>query len=95
MENELTIEEYMQRLKNNGAKFMKTNDNWFSNFPGDLVAVEKIHLRNGMWRVCVWGDDDFGMEIDVDSSTEMYRIYDLITEPISIYGLEQLGFYRS
>jgi hypothetical protein len=55
--------------------FKRTADDWFSNYKiegdarvSDLVEVSFLKtggLSNiGEWRVCIWGNDDMGMERD-------------------------------
>lgn len=56
--------------------FKLTDDDWYpSHFLGDyyrgqapgnvkLVEVSFIELMDGCFRVCVWGNDDLGMELD-------------------------------
>jgi hypothetical protein len=51
-----------------GFEYRPTKDDWCPNFDNNLVRVT-LHtcmVNNGkMWhRVCVWGDDDCGMEKD-------------------------------
>jgi len=52
---------------------IKTTDNWCSNYNVDEVELSLIAIGSGPqpeYRVCVWGDDDLGMEKDF-SSTEL------------------------
>lgn len=41
-----------------------TSDDWRPNFPDGTVRVSFLELSDGQWRVCVWGNDDLGMERD-------------------------------
>jgi len=62
-------------------KMKPTRDNWCPNFPNNQVSVS-IYLNMGatddkddegigIWhRVCVWGSDDCGMEIDFTEHQE-------------------------
>jgi len=86
--------------------FMKTTDNWAGNYKinndrrhpnADLVEVSLILMRDGDYRVCVWGNDDFGMEYDTESHTEAESLFfDLIrTGIITVSNLKQLGFISS
>lgn len=82
-------------------QYMPTNDEWYPNFEGDKVRVSlmtDMEYKGGIWhRVCVWGADDDGMEIDFDGAEtkilaeEMYKkIIDLpyVDKPI----LKKWGF---
>lgn len=59
--------------------FKKTNDDWYPSFEmgGEkLVEVSFIQLtpwlpaEERIWRVCVWGNDDCGMERDFNPNEE-------------------------
>jgi len=41
-----------------------TSDDWFPTAADGTVKVSFAELSTGQWRVCVWGDDDCGMERD-------------------------------
>lgn len=85
--------------------YLPTNDDWCPNFEGDKVRVSLLTDMNfggrGIWhRVCVWGSDDDGMEIDFDGeetkslAEEMYKkIISLpyVDKPI----LKKWGFVRA
>lgn len=88
-------------------KMMRTSDDWHPNFPGEYVRVNFIKLRPGCagqflggYRVCVWGDDDEGMEKDFlvehmpwkKAKREAYTLYHSLKEPITKQGLKALGF---
>lgn len=56
--------------------FKLTDDDWYPSYylgnyycgqaPGDVLLVEVsfLQLMDGCFRVCVWGNDDLGMELD-------------------------------
>jgi hypothetical protein len=91
--------------------FKTTNDDWYPNYPDNLVRVSLILRRKKsseyklfgqtLFRVCVWGDDDFGMEkdfksgneqLDIDQAKELYQL--LVNQKvINKDYLKQLGFY--
>ena len=55
--------------------FCKTRDDWYPNFPGNKVQVS-LHVNfkppgeeGYVHRVCAWGDDDFGMDIEFRPTT--------------------------
>ncbi len=67
--------------------FKKTNDDWYGNFVLDnhaktrLVEVSFTQTGpdpkngNGEWRVCVWGNDDCGMERDFEDESEALNCF--------------------
>ena len=64
-----------------------------------LVDVSLLTLGPGadQFRVCVWGNDDFGLELDFDSVFDAQAMYLklLQLEVINEYDLKQLGFKRA
>ena len=63
--------------------FKRTEDNWYGCYKivddarvKDLVEVSftqtgpNPNLGDGQWRVCVWGNDDCGMERDFHTSED-------------------------
>jgi len=56
------------------GEFRPTNDDWYPNYEGNLVRLRVLSLSDGMWRVCVWGNDDTGMEIDAGPCWNYYMI---------------------
>ena len=64
--------------KNRVTLTVKAADQWYPNFPNDMVEVSAMILRDGLTvRVCVWGADDHGMERDVlcSSGGEARRLF--------------------
>jgi hypothetical protein len=53
----------------------------------------------GGWRVCAWGADDFGMELDFEPGKRMdaLALYKLVTGAgaVTTEDLEELGFKRA
>jgi hypothetical protein len=47
----------------NQEKTILTSESWYPTINGK-VRVQLMQLSNRMWRVCVWGGDDFGLEQD-------------------------------
>lgn len=84
--------------------FKETEDNWYPSFEikGDarykyLVEVSYLELSDGMWRVCVWGQDDMGMERDFEPYERMkaWEVFISIIEQhyVSYNFIKDLGFY--
>lgn len=84
--------------------FKRTQDNWYPSYqlynnfsvPDDyeqLVEVSFMELLNGKWRVCVWGNDDMGMEKDYPyrSWTEFINIISM--EFVNQDRLREMGFH--
>ena len=85
--------------------YKPTQDDWNGNFviqwQGDvkLVRVATMPLRAWkrqppLWRVCVWGNDDFGMEVDFKTPEEAFQMFNKIIafEFINKTELFALGF---
>ena len=83
---------YRTRLSIRGASFRPAMESWSPNFPGELVCINMVPLPDGRWRVCVWGEDDIGMECDVPSRDEAWRIYKSLPVVIWIDDLVSRGF---
>jgi hypothetical protein len=67
--------------------FVPVQEDWYGNFQiADdrrhdltlLVQVSAMSLSNGQYRVCVWGNDDFGFERDFEQPGEALVPYQLI-----------------
>lgn len=86
----------MEELRQKGDReFRPTTDDWYPNWPGDMVYIRMCPLSNGLFRVCVWGADDTGMEIDVKSKEEAQAIYNSLPPIISKKDLKERGFYSA
>ena len=73
-----------------------TNEDWHPTINGQLrlsVYRSKIGL---MYRICIWGGDDFGMEKDYklyrNTFKKLKEEADAIPEPITEEWLKQNGF---
>lgn len=87
--------------------FKLTDDDWCPSFKIQkkyegkenvpFVEVSFIELTNGMWRCCVWGGDDFGMEKDFSERTSAWEAYlHLVCLPkININILKTLDFIQA
>lgn len=77
-------------------ELVNTSDNWFPNYPNNQVLVSLITNPNHLikhykklgknpfiYRVCVWGLDDFGMEKDFYNSydrTDALKLFNKLVE---------------
>jgi hypothetical protein len=75
-------------------KRVTTPDNWCPTAQDGTVCVSFLGLRGPAWRVCVWGEDDLGMEWDFldDQFEKAQAIYDSIYDGVTIQQLKQMGF---
>ena len=89
---------------------MKVNDNWYPTYPDNKVKVSLIFnnfrlkniYKNMFVRCCVWGADDFGLEMDFESDSEeelkdkflewKQYVYDEIPETTNKEYFYNLGF---
>lgn len=69
-----------------------TDDDWYPCFPGHQVRIKVTGLTNGTWRVCVWGADDCGMEIDVNTRMQALDIFQALPTVITKKDLKKRGF---
>lgn len=82
--------------------FKRTKDNWhppYQTINENLVAVKLWTTdpkppEEGLFRVCVWGAVDFGMEKDFNDETEARNCYlELLSmDTVDIEPLKDLGF---
>ena len=94
------------------SAFKPTTDDWYPSYRLDgwwqgkehqtLVEVSCLELLGpeGDWRVCVWGGDDFGMELDFsgdDAQSKSTLLFlDLIAQDtITRQDLIDRGFARA
>lgn len=92
-------------------KFVKTTDDWSPNYPGDTVRVFLLNQYNSpgaqfdFVRIAVWGNDDFGLEMDFkgfsqeenDNKFKQWKeeIYDKLPEVVTKEYFRKLGFYNA
>lgn len=65
--------------------FVRTTDDWYPSYtlsPSGERVVEVTFTQtgprppvDGLWRVCVWGGDDCGMERDFTDETEAWSCF--------------------
>ena len=93
------------------TKWIRTNEDWCPTIDGNSISpneeycnplpdpavkVFMCQLTDGMWRVAVWGGDDFGLEIDLpkDCKNKAKEIYENIIDYTTQDQLKSLGFYH-
>lgn len=74
----------------------KTADNWCPNIDKQYVRVSVLACKvSGVFdRVCVWGGDDFGMELDGPDAMSVF-LQLMTKEYINMSDLKQLGFVHA
>jgi len=76
-------------------KGCKTPDDWYGTFPNGTVDVSLIRMKgkgDKQWRVCVWGDDDYGLVQDGLTINEGYNLFHSITDGVTKEWLKERGF---
>lgn len=89
-------------------KFIRTREDWYPSFrpnarclnpdyhnplPYTALRVSMMQLSDGLWRVCVWGQDDMGMERDVKSPVTAQKIFNTIQDFATKDALKKLGLH--
>jgi len=82
-----------------------TNDDWCGSYVIDghydgvknQMLVQVIFngmIGNGVWRTCVWGNDDLGMEFDCSTEAECWNKFLQVIgmEYVDFVALRELGF---
>ena len=92
------IKEHMNSIKSEDV-LVPTTDDWYPNYEGNKVQVSIMPLiprteDEKLWRVCVWGADDCGMEYDTDDKHDAMVTFDMLKHRdfITKAGLLELGF---
>lgn len=77
------------------TKRVKSPDNWHPSFDDGTVEVNLHYYKQEgrkKWRLSVWGDDDFGMEIDDLDINKAFEIFRKIDDGITQKRLKEIGF---
>lgn len=77
---------------NKVSKFIQVSDDWYPCFPNQQVQVSLIKDNPNLFRVCVWGADDFGMEKSFTQSGEAQECFKNLPIPLSVHLLKNMGF---
>ena len=85
-------------IKNPWRKFIDTTEDWYPNYPDNQVEVSFLKsLDHSGYCVCVWGDDDCGME-RVYSNQEFAaarELYHNLVDNTTKKEMELLGMYQA
>lgn len=60
--------------------------------PAVRVSFMRLLTKEPLWRVCLWGGDDFGMEIDTPDREKAEALYERIKDFTTQAELESWGF---
>jgi len=89
-------EQHQADLRARGYIFRPTPDDWAPTFADGTVAVSNVMpLSNGKFRIAVWGGDDLGMELDLDTAQEARRQLASLPSIITLDDLQARGFIRA
>ena len=63
--------------------FKEVKEDWYGNYniaddaryTGKYVSIRTAKLADYIFRVCVWGNDDFGMERDYESEDDALLMF--------------------
>jgi len=86
--------------------FMPTDDDWYPSYiaSGDLKLVSvslytipPSSIDSADYRVCVWGFDDMGMELDLETAEEARDLFLVLIskDKVNIDNLVKLGFFSA
>ena len=83
--------------------YKKTNEDWYPSIimdGGQYIEVSFIPLSNKKFRVCAWGDDDFGMEKDFESKDRfaaysLFKEIEKIEQPLTKSYFKNKGFINA
>ena len=86
--------------------FKRTTDNWYGNYKvvddcrvSDLVEVTfcgniSLNEQSPIYRVCVWGNDDCGIEFDTENEATAWNVFLQVigNDDVTMKLLKQLNF---
>ena len=86
--------------------FKPTSDPWYGEFKiandarhqnQGFVHVSCMQLHDKTWRVCVWGNDDCGMEWDQPHESNARTMFTdiCLMDDVTSWRLQELGFVRA
>lgn len=77
------------------TKWILTNEDWYGTPADKKIEVSFIKLGNETLRVCVWGNDDFGLERDypIAERLEALKLYESITDNTTQFQMKERGMY--
>lgn len=76
------------------SKFLKTHQDWHPTLQDGTFRLSLLKLRNG-WRVCAWGNDDFGFERDFPNFSEAFDLWNSLGDWTTQEWFRANGFQRA
>ena len=82
-------------------KRITTTENWFPTAEDNKVSVTLIKCSTGKWHISIWGDDNFGLELDFPKDEHGYgenynkalTLYNRIIDNTSQAQMRSWGMY--
>ena len=72
-------------------KFIKTEENWFPNYPNNTVKVRTVPMLDGKVRVWLEGKDDFAMCQEYPNQKIAESMFERVIDNITKEQLEDMG----
>lgn len=84
--------------------FKEVPEDWYSNYKikddgryqGKYVSISllQLNVKETPWRVCIWGNDDFGMEKDFKDLNQAQQQFEwcIYIQPLTKQYLQMCGF---
>ena len=82
--------------------FKEVSEDWYGNYRiaddqryfGKYVSIKISKLFSGLFRVCVWGNDDLGMDRDFEIESEAIAVFQqlIMVEDLTKQYLSNSGF---
>ena len=82
-------------MKKKITKFVKAIGEWYPTYPNSQVKISLVQDSEILFRVTIWGEDDFGLEKEFLSYAEAKTCYNNLAIPASVPALIKLGFVQS
>lgn len=84
--------DYKADLTQRGYFFRPTTDEWYPNFPGNLVAIYCGKDSDRKWSISVIGEDDFAMSWSGETRMQALEMLRSLPEIITKSDLKSRGF---
>ena len=82
--------------------FKEVNEDWYGNYSiandqrylGKYVSIRISKLFGGQFRVCIWGNDDLGMDRDFEEESDAIATFQkiMLVEDLTKQYLKDNGF---
>lgn len=82
-------------LLHRGHKDVSVAEDWYQTINGLIRVSIMQYTHDRSWRVCVWGGDDEGREIDNLDEQHARMLFDRIGHLVTKAALAEWGFVRA